>query len=195
MTDAFTTLSIIRDEHRRLTAIVRSAEYLTLDAAHRNVAPDAELLGMIFDYIDSFPDRLHHPKEDEYLFDVLRRQTSELDEILDELQVEHIRGRALISKLRGLLVRCRAGGTAVAEELASAVAEYAAFHEKHVRKEEEVVLPMAERLISSADWRIASDVFGGPDQLRLAEEFRRLFQLIMRVAPPPVVRLLVSVDL
>jgi hemerythrin-like domain-containing protein len=190
--DAFTTLSIIKDEHRRLSAIIRSSEYLASDAQHRGGEPDSRLLAMIFEYIDAFPNRVHHPKEDQHVFAVLRRRTSAADGVLDELAAEHLQGRDRVRRLHDHLSQCNGGEPDAVRALASAVAEYAEFYRTHMRKEEEVVLPLAERVITTADWRAAQEAFQSPDTVRTDEEFRRIFQLIMRLAPPPVVRLLVS---
>ncbi len=194
--DVFFTLSVIRDEHKKLTAIIQSMAYLARDSVDRGVALDDKLLTMILDYIQAFPNRVHHPKEDEYLFRVLRSRRREAGEVLDALEAEHARGSELVGNLRDLLARCRVGGAAAVEAFAAAVAEYADFYEKHMRKEEDVVMPLAERTVTAADWQAVEDALRANDDLLLgAEEFRKLFQLIMRFAPPPVVRLLASVSL
>jgi hypothetical protein len=56
--------------------------------------------------------------------------------------------------------------------------------------EEDVVLPLAERALTEADWREIDAAFRANDDPlfgpRPAEEFRKLFQLILNLAPPPV---------
>lgn len=194
--DASSPLSIIRDDHRRLTALIRSMQYLARDAVDRGVELDYQLLTMILDYIDAFPNRFHHPREDEYLFKTLRSRSAEANQVLDELEAEHARNGELIHNLRDLVSRARVGGAAAVETFAAAVAAYADFQWRHLRKEEDVVIPLAERTVTAADWQTIHDAFEASDTALLgAEEFRRLFQLIMKFAPPPVVRLLASVGL
>jgi hemerythrin-like domain-containing protein len=191
--DAFFTLSVLRAEHRQLMAVVRSLEYLARDAVDRGVKLDAELVTMILDYIELFPTRFHEPKEDEYLLKVLRRRTSEARDVLDGLEVEHARRGELIRELRELLSRCQDGEPAPA--FAAATAKYADFYWAHMRKEEDIVMPLAERTLSSADWQAVEDAFRtGDDLLRGPEELRRLLRFIVKVAPPAVVRLLASVN-
>jgi hemerythrin-like domain-containing protein len=192
--EAFPALSLIREEHRRMTAVIRCLDCLTLDAAARSVEPDYRLLTMLLDYIEAFPDRSHHPKEDEYLFKRLRNRTSETGDVLAELEAEHARGRELIHGLRDALSRCQGGGARAVEALASVVTEYADLHWKHVRKEEDLVMPAAERALSPADWDAIHAAFQRDDLGAAAEEFRRLYRLIVRLAPPAVVRLLVAMD-
>ncbi len=185
-----TALSIIRDEHRSLTAVIRSLSYLAREARDRGGEPDYELFTMILDYIDAFPNRFHHPKEDEHLFKAVRQRSDEASSVLDELEAEHGRGDDLVRELRYLLSRCRVGGATAVNAFVAAVEQYAEFHWKHMRKEEDIVMPLAERMLTEADWQTVDAAFRANEDPLLGtkpkEEFRRLFQLILSVAPPPV---------
>ena len=183
-------LSIIREEHRSLSAVTRSLRTLARDARDRGRAPDYELFTLILDYIEGFSDRLHHPKEDEYLFAALRRRGAAANEALDVLERDHARGDELTRDLRYLLSRCRVGGAGAVEAFAAAVEEYVDFYWRHMRLEEDVVLPLAERTLTEADWQPIDAAFrANEDPLfgsRPREEFRKLFQLIVNLAPAPV---------
>lgn len=183
-------LTIIREEHRALTAVIRSLQHLARDGAQGDAELDHELLTIMLDYIDAFPNRFHHPKEDEYLFRALRRRTTAAAAVLDELEAEHARGDALIRELRHLLSRCRIAGRPARQAFAAAVDEYAEFHWQHLRKEEDIVLPLAEAHLTPADWNEIDGAFRTNDDPLFGTEpkddFRRLFQLIVNLAPPPV---------
>lgn len=185
--------SIIRNEHRSLTAVLRSLQRLAHDAARGDVEPDFDLLAIILDYIEVFPDRLHHPKEDEHLFRALRQRlggAGGASEALDELAAEHHRTDELTRGLRRHLLRARVGGRAARALLAAAVDEYADFHWKHMRKEEDVVMPLAEALLTEADWQAIDAAFLAHDDPLFGpeprQEFERLFRLILNRAPAPV---------
>jgi hemerythrin-like domain-containing protein len=182
--------SIIREEHRSLSAVIQSLQALARDARARRREPDYELFTLILDYIEGFSDRLHHPKEDEHLFAALRRRGAAGAEALDVLERDHARGDELTRDLRYLLSRCRVGGPAALEVFVAAVDEYVEFHWRHMRLEEDVVLPLAERTLTEAEWRPIDAAFqANEDPLfgrRPREEFRRLFQLILNRAPAPV---------
>ena len=182
--------SIIREEHRSLSAVTQSLRILARDARDRGGAPDHELFTVILDYIEGFSDRFHHPKEDAHLFAVLRRHCAGASEALDVLERDHARGDELTRDLRFLLSRCRVGGAAALEAFAAAVEEYVEFYWRHMRLEEDVVLPLAERALTEADWQPIDAAFrANEDPLfgaRPREEFRELFQLILNLAPAPV---------
>ena len=76
--------AIIRDEHRVLTAVLRSLQHLAREGARGDAELDHELFTVMLDYIDTFPNRFHHPKEDEHLFKALRRRTTAAATVLDE---------------------------------------------------------------------------------------------------------------
>jgi hemerythrin-like domain-containing protein len=183
-------LSIIREEHRSLSAVTLALRSLARDARDRRLEPDYELFTMMLDYIEGFSDRFHHPKEDEHLFAAVRRRSAKADEAIAVLELDHARGEELMRDLRYLLGRCRVGGAAAVEAFAAAVESYVDFHWRHMRLEEDVVMPLAERTLAAADWEPIDAAFGANDDplfgARPREEFRRLFQLIVNLAPPPV---------
>ena len=183
-------LSIIKDEHRSLVAVLQGLQFLVRDIRDRGVQPDFELFTLIIDYIDIFPEQFHHPKEDQYLFKALRARTDEANAVLDDLEREHARGDELIHALRQALARYRVGGAAGFDAFAAAVDAYLDFHWKHMRKEEELVMPLAERVLTDADWQAIDAAFRSNDDPLLGAgpkaEFRTLFQLIVNRAPAPL---------
>lgn len=183
-------LAVIRDEHRALTAVLQALQSLARDIRERGVEPDFDLFSLILDYIELVPEKLHHPKEDQYLFKAMRARTAEAGAVLDELEAEHARGDGLIHALRHALARYRVGGARGFEAFAAAVEDYFDFHWKHMRKEEEVVLPLAERVLTGADWEAIDAAFKANDDPLFGpqprEEFRALFQRIVTRAPAPI---------
>lgn len=183
-------LSIIREEHRSLSAVTQSLGLLAREARDRGREPDYELFTLILDYIEGFSDRFHHPKEDEHLFTALRRRSTEANEALDVLERDHARGDELLRDLRYLLARCRVGGAAAVDTFAAAVEEYVDFHWRHMRLEEDVVMPLAEARLTEGDWQPIDAAFQVNDDplfgAQPKEEFRRLFSLIVNLAPAPV---------
>ncbi len=183
-------LSIIRDEHRSLVAVLQGLQFLVRDIRDRGVQPDFELFTLIIDYIDIFPEKFHHPKENEHLFKAVRARTAEANAVLDDLEREHARGDELIHDLRQALARYRVGGAAGFDAFAAAVDAYLDFHWKHMRKEEELVMPLAERVLTDADWQAIDAAFRSNDDplfgAKPKAEFRMLFQLIVNRAPAPL---------
>ncbi|HMN79472.1 MAG TPA: hemerythrin domain-containing protein, partial [Burkholderiaceae bacterium] len=84
-------LALIKDEHRSLAAVVHALQFLA-GRMQKGDQPDSALLGAIAHYLLQFPEKLHHPAEERYLFDPLRARTGEAREVLDKLTAEHAAG-------------------------------------------------------------------------------------------------------
>jgi hemerythrin-like domain-containing protein len=141
-------------------------------------------------YIDSFPERFHHPKEDQYLYRLLRMRHPEAAPLLDRLKTEHRVGAEKIRTLEQALARYQQGGRAEFASFLAAVESYATFHWEHMRAEEQEALPMAEKYLSVADWEAIDDAFLGHSDPMLGTdtrtEFDKLFTRIVNLAPPPI---------
>ena len=146
MSDA---IAIIRDEHRSFAAVLQGLTWLVTEIRERRLQPDFRLFAAILPYIDAFPEKLHHPKEDEYIYARLRKRSPGIAPVLDELEAEHVRGRAFITELAGALDRYRREGAAAFAAFEAAATAYVDFHWAHMRKEEDVVLPIAEVALSA----------------------------------------------
>jgi hemerythrin-like domain-containing protein len=187
--DMHAAVAVIKHEHRSITAVISALEYLA-----RNIAagdePDYEVLTVILDYIEAFPNRLHHPKEDRYLFSALRQRDPSVVTVLQELEEEHRRGDELTRELRYLLTRCRVGDAGAKQAFAAAADRYGKFHWGHMRKEEDVVLPRALDALSADDWMVIDAAFSANDEpipgLSPRQDFDALFRLIVAMAPPPI---------
>ncbi len=183
------SLTVIREEHRALAGVLHALQYLVEQIDQGKRTPDFELLSAMVSYILAFPVRLHHPKEDEYLFSALRSRDAAVAPVLDELEAEHAKDRALAQDLQDTLRQYQRDAGA-RPAFAASVGRYAAFQWAHMRKEEDVILPAAERALLPGDWAAIDSAFeSNQDPLggvRVADEFRELFQRIMSAAPAPI---------
>jgi nucleotide-binding universal stress UspA family protein/hemerythrin-like domain-containing protein len=184
-------LAIIGDEHRSLAAVVRSLEFLVQEARQRNVPPSFPLIRAIVHYIREFPERLHHPKEDAYLFRRLRERTSEFNETMDELERQHAVGRRLVDDLEQSVARYEADPATGFDAFAAAVERFADAQMQHMRLETKVILPAARQYLTEDDWAEIGRAFADNGDPRFSidndEEFRQLFARILNLVPKQVV--------
>ena len=183
-------LRIIEDEHRSLAAVLHGLQYLVREIRLRGAAPDFELLGAMLHYVDAFPERFHHPKEDAHLFRCLRLRDPGAAALLDRLEEEHREGARRIRDLHEALARYQREGEDAFGGFAQQVADYANFHWEHMRAEEQEVLPRARRHLTAADWAEIDAAFADNDDPLLGvsarENYRQLFRKIVNLAPPPL---------
>ena len=180
-------LAIIREEHRTLNSVMHALEQLVREMLVHHIDADHALIACMLYYIDDFPEQCHHPKEDEYLFRMLRERTSSADAALDELQAQHVRSAQMMAYLQRLFVHYLGGAPGGLRHFCDAVESYAAFLWDHMEQEENRVLPLAEKYLQPGDWQAIDAAFrANKDPLRgeqLQQEFRKLKQRIANLLP------------
>ena len=183
-------IRIIQDEHRSLAAVLHGMLYLVREIRERGAKPDFAVLRAMVYYIDAFPERFHHPKEDQYLFRLLRIRCLDAAPLLDRLETEHRAGAEKIRLLEQALARYQEGGAKEFSGFAAAVEAYATFHWEHMQAEEKNLLPLAEKHLSAGDWEAIDAAFmGHTDPLfgaAAGREYEALFRRIVNLAPPPI---------
>jgi hemerythrin-like domain-containing protein len=183
------TIRIIQKEHRLITAVVEGIAHVGRAIGEGRLAPDFALLHAMVDYIDAFPERLHHPKEDRFLFRAIELRTGEGAAQLAVLRDEHAKSYPALERLKAALAELEQGVEGAAARFADLAAVYAAFHWQHMRKEEEVVIPLAQRVLTESDWKDVDAAFAENVELSEAGEtgrrLRALFRDIANLTPAP----------
>ena len=182
-------ITILKSEHRSISAVLHALKELARMAQDATVRPRFQVLRSMLRYIDEYPEQLHHPKEDKYLFASLVARAPETRLLVEELQAEHEEGARLIRELERALLFFEEGWPAGGREFEKAVEAYAEFHWKHMRKEERDLLPLAERHLSAADWKAIDAAFAAnvdPIAGMRERDFEKLFSRIVSLAPEPV---------
>ena len=181
---------IIRDEHQSLAAVLHGLLHLVRGIREHQAEPDFVLLGAMVYYIDTFPERFHHPKEDAWLFRLLRSRHPPAAALLERLQSEHRAGAGMLRQIEQALIRYQQGGSAEFPAFATVVEAYVAFERNHMRSEETEAFPLAQKYLTPADWdEIDAAFLGHADPLvgdTKREDFRDLFRRIVNLAPPPI---------
>lgn len=152
-------VAIIRGEHLALATALRALERYLAPAIEHGLKPNHDLFGTILAYIERFTDRFHHPKEDEHLFRSVRARTDRADAALLDLQHDHATGAARLQALHESLRRAQSGSGADLAEFAGRLRRYAASEESHIRKEHEIVIPIARETLTPGDWEIVDLAF------------------------------------
>lgn len=183
-------LRIIEDEHQSLAAILHAIRYMLKEIGAGRLQPDFRLLRAMVHYLDEYPEKRHHPKEDEFLFALLKRKTREGAEAIARLEQEHAGGEGRIKALEAALHQYAAGERGGFDAFGRAFESFADFYRKHMLLEEREILPLARKHFSDADWeavaagfRENADPMGGT---REGDDFRRIFSKLVAAAPAPI---------
>ena len=187
-----TATRIILEEHAALSAMLRSIPLLLAQHRRKGTLPDfATLRAMLF-YVDEFPEKRHHRKETELLFPKLRARTPLSRDMLDQLDGEHGSGERRIRDLEHALLGFEVMGEPRREAFEQAAERYVRFYLAHMAMEEQQILPLAERVLTEADWAELDEAFASNrDPLaghahEPEADYAALFARILNTVPAPI---------
>ena len=183
-------LATLYREHRSIAAVLKTFDYLVQSMKRDGELVSPQVFRAILYYLDVFPERHHHPKEEALLFPVIRARTHDADVILDELRRQHERGEAAIRDLEQLLLRYEAGGDAERMAFVAGAEAFVRGYWEHMRLEEDQLMPVALKVLTDQDWRQIEAAFAQhQDPIEGAEGAlspEDLIQKILHLAPAPI---------
>jgi hemerythrin-like domain-containing protein len=184
------SLKIIHDEHAALAAMLRSLSMLLSEHRRHGTLPEFDVLRAMLFYIDEFPGKLHHTKESDVLFPLVRKRSGAANDTMARLDHEHQQGERTIRDLEHALLAFEVMGEPRRAAFEKAVESYVDDHLAHMRTEEREVLPLAQQVLTNEDWaELDAEFQKNKDPLtghEPADEYRALFSRIVRMAPAPI---------
>ena len=178
MSDVIAALMI---DHANIAKILELLESEIL-AIEVGKTPDYRLLQDIMCYMNQYPDRLHHPKED-LIFAQLVRRYPTAHAVVNEILDEHISIGLAGREFARMLSRSEVDSVDVREGLGTAGFAYIRAQRQHMVLEEKKLFPMAETVLTDKDWQeiegaveaIEDPLFGA----EIAKGYERLYRLII----------------
>ncbi|MGU7812735.1 hemerythrin domain-containing protein [Burkholderia sp. AW49-1] len=181
-------ITVILHEHDQLSTVVEGMRRFVHLLAAGAPVPDLMVFRAMLYYIREYPQQVHHPKEDRYLFRPLRDRTNEFDSVLDELESQHDRGDVKLRNLEHTLTRYELKrGASALRTLGALMDDYAEFYADHRCLEETLILPAATRLLTFEDWAEIDAAFGANrdpfNGEKLEDDLGKLFTMIVNAIP------------
>jgi len=139
--------STLVGEHRLILRMIALLEKNAPQTAQGNYLNWQFYLDGI-DFIRQYADRFHHAKEEDVLFKALidngmPREHSPVAAML----MEHDQGRSFVRALESAVHGAQAGRTDTCQAIADNALGYAALLREHISKEDDILYPLAERVI------------------------------------------------
>ncbi|RTL51185.1 MAG: ATP-binding cassette domain-containing protein [Rhodocyclaceae bacterium] len=152
-------MQIIKDEHRAMASVFN--EFIVqVDKCESGEEPDFALLDSMIFYLNDFPERLHHPKEDEYLFAALAMRSPSAIGLIEETKDEHKLGGEMLERTISALDQYKIDKSIESRTaFCSAARSFVDLQWKHMNREEQVLMPMAAQSLKKDDWERISDAF------------------------------------
>jgi len=186
MTDA---IRAIKAEHRNMDKVMRVLD--TEIKAYRELGDlDLELFLTIVEYIESYPDEIHHPKEERYIFSHIVERAPETADLVARLRREHEDLARLIKEIKVAAKRLALEEAQDKPALAALVSEYTALMHEHMRCEEMELIPLLREKLDAAERAEIDRQFAADrDPLESHEGRKRFGELLRRIIylsePPP----------
>lgn len=176
-------LAVIRDEHRSLAAVIHAMQDALAEAGS---AVDFDMLRAALYYLREFPERLHHRREEETLFHLLRQRAPASEAAIAALERQHREGSAAFARLQAAMAVFEAAGPAGRVAFADELERYAQQQWSHMGQEETQILPMASQHLGEADWQAIAGAFESHRDPRFDLEtesgFANVFRRLMNLA-------------
>jgi len=191
MNHPHTSLQIIRDEHSSLAAMLQSMRMMVARGPVDDARNFFDVLRAMLFYIDEFPERLHHPKESNLLFPRVAKAVPSVMGAIDRLERDHMSGEKMVREVQHLLLAWELLGETRRQVFVDTFNRYIDFYLEHMRLEETVILPEAQKHFSAQDWQELDAAFEKncdpltgkypPDPV-----YDKLFTRIVMKAPAPI---------
>src|ERR1035437_4192043 len=172
-----TAVEMLEAEHRVIQKMVAGMSVLA-DQLEGGEPVDVSLLESIVAFLRRFADRLHHGKEESFLFPALiRRGVPSHGCPIGGLTMEHQKGRVMVGELADAVRGYAAGEPPVRENLVRSLRALVAFYPNHIWKEDYLLFPLAGKVLTPEDQQELMDQFDTVERelgLDVHEEFDKV---------------------
>lgn len=175
--------TILSNEHRVIEIMLDCIDRIARRARkdHKLDGSDAE---DVIDFIRNFADRCHHGKEEDHLFRTLTEKGMPTEEgPIGAMLSEHEQGRALVRGMAENIENGTKGDRRALEQFAEHSENYVALLRAHIRKEDGVLFPMAERFLTVEERQELTETFGRVEHEDMGEgTHERYIELVKALA-------------
>lgn len=143
---------ILSQEHRIIEQVLSAVDVLA-DQARRTRSLDGQSATQAIDFIRNFADRCHHAKEEDLLFKAMEAAGFARDSgPIAVMLHEHEQGRGWVREMVAAAEEASRGGAKAAgaiDAFVEAAWSYVELLRAHIQKEDGVLYPMADRVLTA----------------------------------------------
>jgi len=164
-----TPTETLKHEHQIVLLVLEGMERETQKLQAR-VPADYEALRRIVDFARNFTDRCHHAKEEKHLFPAMERRGQPADRgPVAVMLLEHAQGRERVKAIAGALPGAEQGDLAARSALLENLTAYITLLRNHIAKEDNVLFPLADRLLTPGDQKALEENFEWVEAVEMGE--------------------------
>lgn len=177
-------LQELHKDHTNFARILALLEK-QLGLVRQGNSADLYILSEIVDYMQSYPDLLHHPRED-IIFNVYMERTSREKEQIETLMREHRQLLDRTKSLREYLDQWELDYPLPRDAIADLIDDYLRAQWDHLNLEEGTMYKILSEELTPEDWdRIEASMPSGSDPLfgdLIRQRYENLFELLFEYA-------------
>jgi hemerythrin-like domain-containing protein len=172
-------------EHRLIETVVKALGGVA-DALEKGQHADVAMLATAVEFFRVYADKLHHGKEETLFFPLLvKRGVPPQGCPIGGLKHEHEKGRLLVQALADQTPAYAQGGPGAKDALVQTLRGLADLYQNHIWKEDAMVFPMADKVLTTADQEELSKNFAEVDRSIGLVTVARMEQLAKSLAAGP----------
>jgi hemerythrin-like domain-containing protein len=142
----------MKDRHNAMLWTLLAVRRMIRRALQSAIKPDFRELRRLTSYLEHFPEKLHQPNEEQYLFRAVEAREPGLARTIARLRRDHAAMIGYGDRLRTNLGYWEQGDPRSGSQSAMIVDDYARFCLRHVRAEQRELLPAALEVLSEKEW-------------------------------------------
>lgn len=142
---------ILSNEHRVIELVLDCLEQVVKEAISERKL-DKQAASQVVDFVRNFADQCHHGKEETYLFvSMVEKGMPKESGPVGQMLTEHEQGRMYVRGMEQNIEKAAHGEADALTSFESNARGYIQLLRAHIRKEDGVLFPMADRLLSDDD--------------------------------------------
>ena len=146
-----TPTETLRHEHDVILLVLQAAES-EVSSYQENGQLDAGKIEQMLDFFRNFADKCHHMKEEKQLFVRMAARGMPFDGgPIGVMMSEHEMGRNFLRETAAAIPNAKNGNAEAMKQVADNLGGYVELLRAHIHKENEILFPMADRILSLQD--------------------------------------------
>lgn len=165
---------VLSEEHQNILKVIEAIkkECQILENSHQI---DQAFFAKAIDFIINYADKFHHAKEEDILFKAMCQDETQMHcNPTEQMRHEHDLGRDYIKNLRDGLEENNI------EKILSQARGYAYLLEDHIFKEDNILYPMADQILSPEQKQSTKQAFIEVEQSRFSPDIKEKYLAIVK---------------
>ncbi|SKA12344.1 Hemerythrin-like domain-containing protein [Enhydrobacter aerosaccus] len=153
-------IRMMKDRQKAMFSVLLAFRTIARRAMRSDGKADFTHLKSLLEYLDRFPEKLHQPNEERYLFKAVLSRDPGLSRVVARAQRDHAASKGYLVRLRAALKDWEDGVEGGLAQTAIVADDYVRFARRHARIEERDLLSVARNVLGQAEWADIERVFG-----------------------------------